>query len=131
MEALIELIIVFAIGWILGHRTSTAIHLTAFRTILRELGVTREQLRKMAWKNGIHIPDDEPEDTTEDMEVIHIKLESHQGQIYAFRKDNDAFLGQGADRDSLIAALAQRMNNVRLIIDDGEKLLQKSHSQTG
>lgn len=133
MEALIELVIVFALGWWLGSRFATMMHLLSFRAILKELNVSNEQLRKLAHKNGLEIPEDGSMDSKDGqgLEVIHIKLEQHQGQIYAFRVDNNGFLAQGTDRESLINHLQQRMTGVRLIVDEGGDLLQKNNTQTG
>jgi hypothetical protein len=60
---------------------------------------------------------------------LEITLEQHQGVLYAYRKDNQQFLGQGADREGLIDSISKRMDNVRLIIDqaDGADLLQKNN----
>ncbi len=131
MEALIELVIVFALGWWLGSRFATMMHLLSFRAILKELNISNDQLRKLAHKNGLDLPEESTADSKDDLEVIHIKLEQHQGQIYAFRVDNDGFLAQGTDKDSLINHLQQRMTGVRLIIDEGSELLQKNNTQTG
>ncbi len=131
MEELLTYIIIAVFAFALGHKFSTIFHVMSFKRILDDLGVTREQMLQLARKNGMELLD--PEDTAVNsepgLEVIHIKLEAHQGQIYAFRKDNDQFLGQGQDTDSLISALKSRMNNVRLIVDEGSDLLQKSHNQ--
>lgn len=126
---MIETLVVFIVGVILGHRISTAVHLASFKKILQELGIREADMRKLAARNGIELP--EPKPPEQELEEIHIKLEQHQGQIYAFRKDNDAFLGQGEDRDSLIERLRQSLNNVRLIVDEGGELLQKNNSQNG
>ena len=128
MEQLIELAIVFALGWFLGSRFTSIMHLMSFKSVLKDLGITNEQLRNIARKNNMVLPEDNIDNTQSGLEEIHIKLEQHQGQIYAFRKDNDAFLGQGTDRDSLIDHLKQRMTNVRLIIDEGGELLQKNNT---
>lgn len=128
MEDILAYIIIAVIAFALGHKISTIFHVLSFKKILDELGVTREQMIRLARNNGLEFQ--EPKDPERPhLEIIHIKLEQHQGQIYAFRKDNDQFLGQGQDRDSLISALKIRMNNVRLIIDEGGDLLQKSHNQ--
>ena len=122
MELLFTAIVAFVMGW----RLSAAVNLSAFKRILQELGIRESDMRKLAAKNGIELP--EPEQPAEQpLEEIHIKLEQHQGVIYAFRKDNDQFLGQGVDRDSLIERLRQRLNNVRLIVDEGGELLQKNN----
>jgi hypothetical protein len=126
MEEFITYLIVAAVSFMIGHRVSTIFHVLSFKKILEELGITREQMIRLAQKNGLDVLDQDKQ-PTESLEVIHIKLEQHQGQIYAFRKDNDGFLGQGSDREQLISALKQRMNNVRLIVDEGSELLQKNN----
>ncbi len=126
---MIELILVFVAGVILGHRISSAVSQAAFKKILEELGIQEKDMRDLARRNGISLP--EPEAAEPELEEIHIKLEQHQGQIYAFRADNDGFLAQGTDRESLIQHLQQRMMNVRLVIDEGGELLQKNNTQTG
>jgi hypothetical protein len=123
---MIESIIMFALGFYLGHKLATLFHVAAFKKILDELGIKEKDMRDLARRAGLEhkIP---PESTKESgLEEIHIKLEQHQGQIYAFRMDNDGFLGQGKDRDSLIQHLQQRMNNVRLIVDEGGELIAKT-----
>lgn len=121
------LIILFVFAFWLGWRISAAwhehMHTEAFKSILEDMGATEAQMRKVARKNNIKLKDEQPED---DLEEIHIKLEQHQGQIYAFRVDNDGFLAQGQDRESLLNHLKQRMNNVRLVIDEGGELIQKA-----
>lgn len=129
---MIETIVCFVIGFALGHKLATLFHVAAFKKILEELGVSNDQLRKLGERAARELGQEFPVSTagsTEDgLTEIHIKLEQHQGQIYAFRADTDEFLGQGQDRDSLIQHLKQRMNNVRLIVDEGGDLLQKSHT---
>ncbi len=120
---MIELILVFVAGVILGHRISSAVSQAAFKKILEELRVSEQDMRDLARRNGIILP--EPTADTEELEEIHIKLEQHQGIIYAFRKDTDQFLGQGSDRESLINRLKQNLNNVRLVIDEGAELIKK------
>jgi hypothetical protein len=50
--------------------------------------------------------------------------------LYAYRKDNQQFLGQGTDREGLIDSISKRMTDVRLIIDsqDGADLLRKNNT---
>lgn len=104
----------------------------SFREILRDLGVTESQLRRLAEKNSIKIPTENPRDAiTGEITVtpIEIRLEQHHGQIYAYRLDTDQFLGQGPDRDALIQRLTENLTNVRLIVaeENGADLLQKRH----
>lgn len=127
----LTLALLFLAGFILGHRTSTFFHVAAFKKILDELGVTNDQMRRLGLKVARDLgmdPGQLAQQPADDLEEIHIKLEQHQGQIYAFRTDNDGFLAQGTDRESLIHHLQQRMTGVRLVVDEGGELLQKSNT---
>ena len=111
-----------------GFRIAEALHQMAFRKIMQELGIKESQLRDLAKKNGLKL-EDEQDSKDPELEIIEVKLEQHQGQIYAFRVDNDQFLGQGQDRESLITALKQRLNNVKLVIseDHGANLIKQAN----
>ena len=135
MDNVIALIIVFALGWYLGSRLQYLLDRITFKSILDDLGVTGQQLRDLAERGeltALHDLDDIPavNANTQDgdrLTPLEITLEQHQGVIYAYRKDNSQFLGQGTDQTTLIDSIAKRMVNVRLIIDsqDGADLLQK------
>jgi hypothetical protein len=58
---------------------------------------------------------------------LEVTIEQHQGVLYAYRKDNQQFLGQGTDQQGLVDSISKRMTDVRLIIDtqDGADLLRK------
>jgi len=125
---MIEFIIVFALGWIIGWRINDALRTAAIRALLKELGVTEQDLRAAAARNGIMLAD--APDTAADHTVVEVRLEQHEGQIYAYRKSDSTFLGQGSDTDSLIERLNQNLTPCRVLIDkeDGADLLQKSHT---
>jgi len=120
-----ELFITAVIAFYVGYRVNQITQIWAFKRILQELGIRDADMRRLAQRNGIELP---PEPAQEpELEEIHIKLEQHQGQIYAFRVDSDGFLGQGPDREQLIARLTENLTNVRLIVDEGADLLQKNN----
>ena len=125
---MLEFIIVFALGWIIGWKINDAVRTTAIRHLLKELGITDQDLRAAAARNGIMLAD--APDTAADHTVVEVRLEQHEGQIYAYRKSDDTFLGQGTDRDALIARLNQNLTPCRVLIDKegGADLLQKSHT---
>ena len=125
---MLELVIVFALGWILGWKINDALRTAAIRALLKELGVTDQDLRAAAARNGIEIS--AAPDTAADETVVEVKLEQHGGQIFAYRKSDDTFLAQGTDRDSLIERLNQTMRPCRILIDkeDGADLLQKNNT---
>ena len=70
------------------------------------------------------------EESTADLTVVEVRLEQDGNQIYAYRKDDSTFLGQGSDTDSLIERLNQNLTPCRVVVskEDGADLLQKSHS---
>ena len=127
---IIEFLIAFGLGCWIGSAVSRAWMSLSFREILRDLGVTESQLRKLAAKNNIQVPVENPRDSiTGEVTVtpIEIRIEEHNGCLYAYRLDNNLFLGQGTDRDSLIDTLKENLTNVRLIIseENGAGLVKK------
>lgn len=132
---MLELIIVFIIGLIVGGKVASAYHLQGFKQILRDLDVSNEDLiravRKSAGPDLTAALDELEHNTVEkSTAVIEVKLEQHSGQIYAFRKSDDKFLGQGHDPDSLIKRLNETMTPCRVIVakEDGADLLQKNNT---
>jgi hypothetical protein len=125
---MLELIITFAIGWILGWRINDALRTTAMRQLLKELGVTDKDLRAAAARNGIQIVD--APDTAADETVVDVKLEQVGTAIYAYRKSDDQFLAQGSDADTLIERLTQNLTPCRVVVakEDGAELLQKNNT---
>jgi hypothetical protein len=130
IEISILVVIAFAFGWYLGSKITTHLLALSFRQILNDLGVTNDQLRKLARNVGAELPEPEPAAADPELAPLEIVLELHQGVLYAYRKDNQQFLGQGTDQEGLIDSISKRMDNVRLIIDhkDGADLLQKNNT---
>jgi len=125
---MLELIITFAIGWILGWKINDALRTTAVRHLLKELGVTDKDLRAAAARNGIQIVD--APDTAADDDLVEIKLEQVGTAIYAYRKSDDQFLAQGSNADSLIERLNQNLTPCRVVVaqEDGADLLLKNNT---
>ena len=125
---MLELVIVFILGAVIGGRLTHNIMMSATKRLLQDLGIKEQDLRRFAEKQGIQLPDI-PEDAAPELTLVEITLEQQGEQIFAYRKDDSTFLGQGHDKESLIEAIAHRMKDVRLVIaeQDGAELLQKSH----
>ena len=120
----IEFFLGFGLGWFIASRITTALHLTSFSKILKELGVSNQQLRKLRDAADLELDADDAEPET----VCEIKIEQHGDQLYAYRKEDDHFLGQGTDRDSLIARISKEFSGqVRLIIreEDGAEHIKQ------
>lgn len=131
IETSIILVIAFAAGWYMGSWITTHLLSQSFRQILDDLGVKREQLQKLARDVGIELPAvNASTESGAGLTPVEVTIEQHQGVLYAYRKDNQQFLGQGTDREGLIDSISKRMTDVRLIIDqqDGADLLQKNNS---
>ena len=123
---LLEFTLIFALGCYLGSKVTAVWNRITFREILKDLVVTDKQMRDLAEKNGIIVSDDDTNETPKLVEM-EIRIEKHGDILYAFRKDNDQFLGQGADRDALIARLNQTMRPciVNVSKEDGADLIAK------
>jgi len=129
MDTLIELIIVFSLGIWLGSIVTAAINRAVFKALLEELGIGNKELVELARRNGMEVPGVTTSHaaTGDDLDVIDIKLETHNGMIYAFRKDNEEFLGQGENREQLITRLKEKLTQVRLVVaqEDGAALIRE------
>lgn len=137
MEFLI-LFLIFVVGFILGAKTMNIFHTHMIRNILRELGITPAQLKQVEQKLMADLENQDPqlaqkirEDhearVADSLPVMKVKLEQHQGTLFAYRADTEEFVGQGVDRDTLATSIAHRFKGVRVEILNGE-LLQKSHT---
>ena len=128
METVIIYLLIFALGWWAGSRLTATLNRITFTLILKELGITEKQLRRLAEAHNIIADPREITDAADpedELTTIDVRIEEHQGQIYAYRRDNNEFLAQGTTKDQLINHVKSRMDNVRLIITEGEELLQK------
>ncbi len=124
MDDVTLMMLILILGVIIGWRLHAAISRFTMMAIMKDMGITEQQLKAQIQKyeGETKTPDDE-------LTTIEVTLEQHQGQIYAFRKDNDSFLGQGRDRDSLIDDLKAKMNNVRLVIVEGNELIKANTNE--
>lgn len=122
------------IGMVIGWRMGSNFHIRMFKEILNELGVTNQQLLNVAKANAVGLGEEAQAQIRaieekaaaagQDLEQIEIKVEKHGDILYAFRKDNDQFLGQGADREALIIAMSQRLKNVKLTVVEGDEYMK-------
>ena len=128
MDEYILIFVGFIIGYIAGKAVANWTNTMAFRELLKDLGVSDAQLQKVKARIDRNLQDATGAPEEVDLTPMEIKIEQHQGQLYAFRKDNDQFLGQGKNREELIEHLKQNLTNVRLIIseEDGGKLIQNA-----
>ena len=127
IETVLIVVVLMSLGFILGAWAAGIFHRGIMREFLKELGYdTTEKLlelhRRMAKKltadNSAQL-DGKP--------VIKIRLEQHQGILFAYREDDSTFLGQGNTREDLVASIMHRIRGCTVEIVNGE-LLRESHT---
>jgi hypothetical protein len=65
---------------------------------------------------------------TNNMKQVHITIEEHQGWLYAWRKKDGSFMGQGADIEGLFERLREDVPENKAVmfkisVDEGGDLL--------
>lgn len=114
-------IICFIGGCWVGFKANDVIMRFTFKKMIEEAGLTDKDLNKFI----DHYRDEMEPDSSEELPEVSIKIEKHNNELYAFRKDNDQFLGQGSTVESLIERMGEKLCNVRLVItpEDGGDLI--------
>lgn len=121
-----EYLICFIVGAYLGWRASEYLAQRVLADIFKEFNIDEAKLRAMAKKNGIDLS--QPEAPTEELITeVEVKVEQHHGVLYAFRKSDDKFMGQGANRDELVQRIAEDVRGTLNMIvheEDGAALIK-------
>ena len=103
MMDLIDFLLGMALGGFIGFKVAEHIHVTMFRDILVKLKIKDSDMRAMV--------QDLEKDLTEDaMPRVEVKVELVNDQIYVYRLDTMEFLCQGANREAVLACLADRFH---------------------
>ena len=127
---MIELIIVGLVGILIGWQAASRVHLDGFRQLLRALKITEQDLlRAMVKIQSKEWQLDDVEGAT-DSTVVDVKLEQVGTEIFAYRKSDNQFLGQGQDSQTLIERLNQNLTPCKVVVakEDGADLLQKRNT---
>jgi hypothetical protein len=127
---MIELIIAAVIGIFIGWQASKKVHLDGFRQLLKALKVTEaDLLRAMVKIQSKEWQLDDVEGAT-DHTVVDVKLEQVGTEIFAYRKSDNQFLGQGGNPQGLIERLNQNLTPCKVVVaqEDGADLLQKNNT---
>lgn len=136
---MIEMILLLAVGFYVGWKLNELIMLFTFRRIIEQLKIKPEDLKELATKLGIVLPEEDVTASTpgstdgnseDDMPTVEVRLEQHNNVLYAYRKDTGQFLGQGATKELLIERMGERLQQVRLLIsqEDGAQLVGENTS---
>jgi hypothetical protein len=119
---MLDLIVVFAVAFYLGHKLSSLWQQWTFARILDDLGVKPHQIKALL--------DEDTAAESEELARLEVRVEQHQGVLFAYRTDTEEFLGQGTDKQTLIDSIARRLRDVRLVIHEGQgaELLRKDNT---
>jgi hypothetical protein len=130
IETVLVVVVLMSLGFILGAWVSSIFHRSIMREFLKELGYdTEEKLRELHDRLARKLTADNSA-ALSGKPVIKIRLEQHQGILFAYREDDSTFLGQGNTREDLVASIMHRIRGCTVEIVNGE-LLRESHTQTG
>lgn len=127
MELILILFTVFILGFLLGRFVERVFFRMILGEVLKDLGIKPADLRKLREKLEREITEDS--DESAEPELIQIRIEQHQGQLYAYRKDTEQFVGQSSTAEGLQREIRSRFKDtVKFIVDKaegGDLLLQK------
>jgi hypothetical protein len=130
IETVLVVVVLMSLGFVLGAWISSIFHRSIMREFLKELGYdTPEKLRELYDRLALKLTADNSA-ALDGKPVIKIRLEQHQGVLFAYREDDSTFLGQGNTREDLVASIMHRIQGCTIEIVNGE-LLRESHTQTG
>lgn len=103
---ILDLIINFAVGFAIGHAVTKWIMSWTTAELLRDLGVTPDRLTDL-------LAQLEQDGTDQQDIVIDMRVEKHEEILYAYNKDTGKFIGQAADRITMIERLTEECRTVR------------------
>ena len=113
------------IGGFIGFKAAEHIHTTIFKDILLKLKIKDSDMRAMMRD----LQQDLPEDHEDAMPRVEVKVECVNDQLYVYRLDTMEFLCQGADREAVLAKLADRFHkDFKIVLSEehGAKYLKES-----
>ena len=119
---LIDFLMGMALGGFIGFKVAEHIHVTMFKDILIKLKIKDSDMRAM-------MQDLQKDLTEDDMPRVEVKVECVNDQLYVYRLDTMEFLCQGANREAVLACLADRFHKDFTIVlseEHGAKYLKES-----
>jgi uncharacterized protein YihD (DUF1040 family) len=118
---MLELIIVFALGVALGSFAASRLHENTMVELLERLNVTDRDLERVV--KGLQ------EDQDQELPSVEVRVEQVDDQLYVYRLDTMEFLCQGADREAVVACLADRFHKdfkISISEEHGARYLKES-----
>lgn len=114
MEDTVLYILIFAVGVYCGYKLNELLMAHVVRNMMDDAGITTKQLEKFSdhWKAQLG----QEEDHSVTLEIVEVKIERVNDQLFAFHLDSNEFIAQGKTKEDLLAAIELRMTNVKLAI---------------
>jgi len=126
MDIIVLAIMFVVMGVVIGSWISHLFHRAIMREFLKELGYdTEEKLKQLHDSLALKLTADRSA-AVSGKPVIKIRLEQHQGIIFAYREDDSTFLGQGNTREDLVASIMHRIRGCTIEIVNGELLRENN-----
>jgi hypothetical protein len=121
METIILAAFAFIVGYSLGTKLTRAVLHRVFGEILSELNISQEQLQRFADKHDLKLVPVEVNEDGEEEVIVEVVIEEHNGHLYAFRKEDNKFLGQGSDREALLERLKEEFTGtVKMVVKEAD-----------
>jgi hypothetical protein len=118
---MLELIIVFALGVALGSFAASRLHENTMIDLLQRLKVSDRDLEQVV--------KDLQGDQGQELPSVEVKVELVNDQLYVYRLDTMEFLCQGANREAVVACLADRFHKdfkISISEEHGARYLKES-----
>lgn len=107
MDAFITYFSVSIIAFYLGWKVNSYWMAMTFRKILEDLNITDRQLKDLADRNGIELPDSEDSEGIITNKV-EIRVEIYQDQYYAYEEERDIFVAQAKSPEELLQRMIDK-----------------------
>lgn len=94
--------------------------------VLKDMGITYEEVLRVAKKNGIDVSKQEAE-LAEAYPILEVRVEKVKDMLYAYRRDDDVFLAQAKNKEDLLERLRQQVKGtvkLQARIDEGGRYLE-------
>ena len=126
---IMETFILIVLGFVVGYKISEIVHVYSFKKILDDLGVGEGDLRKLHSKLAKEVGEEAEEEPQAERIPVEIKVEEHQGILFAYEAEHDTFIAQGKTSDELLERIMNKYPvNVRVICDrsNGGDLIEEA-----
>jgi hypothetical protein len=121
MDALLVLVIVvaaFGAGFVLGE-------LSQAHKFIQKISTDPDNMINMLNKLKVELARlKELEATGAPLDSIEVKLEQQGAMYYCYRAETNEFLGQNTDRDELLKAVSQKLNNANILAKQAKEINQ-------